>query len=207
MRFYFVRHGQTEYNKAEIIQGGSVDAPLTAQGVAGAKQLGCYLADVPFTKVFTSPQQRAVDTAKYILAENESHPTVQTDVRLREIEFGEFDGKTMKEFEEAGYYQYFKHEPEKYENNPAGETYKEVTERAYACLQDIIKQSNDDDIILIVAHCITLTSLIKYLNGLEVKDYRKNGVLDNTSVTIFEYQNQEYDMIKYNYVPQNEASK
>lgn len=201
MKLYFVRHGQTEFNRDGIIQGGSVDAPLTEKGILGAIKLGKYLRDISFDKVVTSPQKRAIDTANYILSENKVNPKLLTDDRLREIKFGEYDGKTLIEFEKAGFYEVFRNQPDQYDKNPVGESYKEVTKRAKNALDDIVKSSNDNDQILIVAHCITLTSLIKHLNNVEIKDYRKDGVLDNTSVTIFEYNDNKYEMLKYNYVP------
>lgn len=203
MRIYMVRHGQTEFNKEKRIQGGSVDSPLTAEGIAGAKKLGQALSDISFNHVYTSPQKRAIDTAQYILDNN--HHTVssiQTDNRLKEISFGPFDGAKISEFEEAGYYEVFREHPDCYDKHPVGETYHAVTERMSAALADIVASADEDDHILIVAHSISLTCLIKFLNGIPVADYRKNGVLANTSVTVFDYEQHQYKMLKYNVVPE-----
>lgn len=201
MYLYFVRHGETEYNSKQIIQGGTVNSDLTAKGIDGAIKLGEYLKDIDFNGVYSSPQGRALDTTKYILSENNnSNKNIQTDDRLKEINFGDFDGKTIKEFEEKGYYYNFKNHPEQYDKNPVGETYSDVSKRGYEFLTNIVNKHNQGDHILVVAHCITLLSLINYLNNVEIKDYRKKGVLKNTSVTIFEY-DKKYKMKKFNFVP------
>lgn len=203
MHLYFVRHGQTEFNKKKIIQGGTVNSNLTEQGVEGAKRAGKYLADIPFAAAYSSPQQRALDTASYILEENHfPTPVIKTDRRLREIEFGSYDGRTIAEFKEDGYYDIFRDTPQSYSGKEiGGEDYQQVTDRAMAALSNIVNQANEDDHILIVAHSITLTSLVKHLQNIPVSDYRKDGVLDNTSITCFDYHNGCYQLEYYNYVP------
>lgn len=208
MKIYFVRHGQTEFNAQKIIQGGTVNSELTKEGIRGAERLGSYLADIPFTAVYSSTQKRAIETAQYILKENHfKAPAIQVDDRLREIEFGRYDGKTIADFDNDGYYEVFRNHPDQYESMAAeigAEAYSKVVERAFAALQAIIAKSQPDDQILIVAHSIVLTSLIKFLQDIPVADYRKEGVLANTSVTCFVYQESEYQLRYYNYVPKDE---
>ncbi|WP_054700769.1 histidine phosphatase family protein [Secundilactobacillus odoratitofui] len=89
---YLVRHGQTILNKYHRIQGW-IDAPLTEKGVADAKAAGARLADVAFTKAFTSDAPRAQRTAAHILAQNSG--TVKTatiNTAFREENFGYFEG-------------------------------------------------------------------------------------------------------------------
>lgn len=66
---YFVRHGQTVLNKYHRIQGW-IDSALTDKGVRDAQDAGQRLAQIPFTKAYTSDSLRAQRTAKYILAAN-----------------------------------------------------------------------------------------------------------------------------------------
>ena len=47
LNLYLIRHGQTEWNIKDQMQG-SQNSPLTEQGVLGAKITGQYLKDVPF---------------------------------------------------------------------------------------------------------------------------------------------------------------
>ena len=84
MKFYFIRHGQTEYNLEKRIQGYSVDSPLTSKGIADAKKVGNVLRDVAFDAVYVSSQERAVDTCRYILKENK-HVRFRVFLRGREV--------------------------------------------------------------------------------------------------------------------------
>lgn len=204
MRFYFVRHGQTEFNKQGIIQGREVDSPLTAAGIQGAKKLGALLADVPFTKAYVSPQQRARDTAHYILEENHYPiPPIYTDDRLRELYFGRFEGKPIASFEEHGYFDEYKNHPDTFDaSTTGGETYYDLQKRGLAAFNDIVANSQQNDDILIVAHSIFLTVLTRTLLGIPMKDIRKEGILRNTSVTVIDVdENKKPHLITFDYVP------
>jgi len=60
--FWFLRHGETEANAADLI-AGATDSPLTAQGVAQAKAAAERLTAWPLTAIYSSPLSRARDTA------------------------------------------------------------------------------------------------------------------------------------------------
>lgn len=89
---YFVRHGQTVLNKYHRIQGW-IDAALTDKGVQDAKSAGKRLAQIPFTKAYTSDSERAQHTAEYILAANSGTIKKATiEPAFREENFGYFEG-------------------------------------------------------------------------------------------------------------------
>ena len=58
MKIYLVRHGETEWNVLRRVQG-SMDAPLTENGIQQAKNVAKRLAKVDFAAAFASPQMRA----------------------------------------------------------------------------------------------------------------------------------------------------
>ena len=62
MRLYMIRHGETEWNVKKRFQGQS-DIPLNNEGRKIARITAEALADVPFTRVYTSPLKRAYETA------------------------------------------------------------------------------------------------------------------------------------------------
>lgn len=68
---YFVRHGETYFNRFARLQGWS-DTPLTEKGEMDAKKIGQVLADLRIDYLFSSDLKRAVDTARLLIAD---HPT------------------------------------------------------------------------------------------------------------------------------------
>lgn len=71
MKFYFVRHGQTFFNKYKRMQGWA-DAPLIPEGEAVALETGDKLADIEFDAVYTSDLGRTQATAHLILSRNQA---------------------------------------------------------------------------------------------------------------------------------------
>jgi broad specificity phosphatase PhoE len=105
---YLIRHGQTEFNREDRVQG-RVDSPLTALGREQARAMGARLAalvrDEPGEwRLETSPLGRARQTAA-ILAEIAGLPEPRIDERLIEVGYGVFEGLTRDEVD-AGWPEY-----------------------------------------------------------------------------------------------------
>ena len=90
MKIYFVRHGETEWNKQKRIQG-RVDIPLDEFGRMLARKTATGLAEIPFDVCYSSPLSRAKETATIIL-EGRDIPIIEDD-RIIEMAFGEYEGK------------------------------------------------------------------------------------------------------------------
>lgn len=90
-RFYFLRHGETDHNRQNIVQGWT-DIPLNGLGEAQARQSAEVLRVAPITGIIASPLQRAHRTAQ-IVAEVTGHRLQGTHPGLRERCFGGFENK------------------------------------------------------------------------------------------------------------------
>jgi broad specificity phosphatase PhoE len=91
-----VRHGETDCNKRNIIQGHS-DAKLNKTGILQAKQLGKRLKDEKIDIVFCSDLSRAKQTAKEILKYHKNVP-IKYNKLLRERAFGVFENTHVDEY-------------------------------------------------------------------------------------------------------------
>ncbi|WP_226679791.1 histidine phosphatase family protein [Sutcliffiella horikoshii] len=88
---YVIRHGQTDFNKEGRMQGRK-GLPLNEEGLRQANVLKEKLKDVEFHYVFSSPQERAVQTAEII-----SGFKSNIDERLDVFDLGEADGLKKEE--------------------------------------------------------------------------------------------------------------
>ena len=88
---YFVRHGQTDWNKAGRIQGHT-NTELNNEGRKQAQIVKEKLNGIKFDKVFASPLKRAKETAQII-----SEQEIVFDDRLKERCNGELEGKIKTE--------------------------------------------------------------------------------------------------------------
>jgi len=93
--FYIVRHGETEWNRAGILQG-QLDSPLTEAGIRQAITRSGTFKKIQFADAFSSDLFRAQKTAEVIVAER--NIAVKTTRLLRERSFGAYDGKEIKIF-------------------------------------------------------------------------------------------------------------
>ncbi len=101
--WYLLRHGETEFNLEGRLQGQQ-DSPLTARGRAQARGHGALLktliAEPGTWRVVASPLGRTMDTARLACAELGLPETaIETDARLMEIAYGEWEGQTYAEIE------------------------------------------------------------------------------------------------------------
>lgn len=92
--FYFLRHGQTDWNREGRFQGHT-DVPLNATGIAQAQAAAARLASAPIDRIVTSPLIRALKTAA-IVAETIDRP-IHVDRGLMERNFGSFDGQVIRD--------------------------------------------------------------------------------------------------------------
>ncbi|WP_125571092.1 histidine phosphatase family protein [Lacticaseibacillus songhuajiangensis] len=97
-RLFIVRHGKTEWNKAKRLQGAGADSPIITDDITPYGQLAAYLDQYEFTAVYSSPLKRSVDSARLTLAMTGARNLpIQTDEHLRELSFGQWEGRTRKE--------------------------------------------------------------------------------------------------------------
>lgn len=104
--FYFTRHGETQFNVENRVQGWC-DSPLTAKGMYDAYKLGEALTDVEFAGACSSDASRARETLAIALESRENERRrrgeapgvpvpVREDGRLREWCFGDLEGASSE---------------------------------------------------------------------------------------------------------------
>jgi phosphoserine phosphatase len=115
-RIILVRHGKSTYNQERRIQGRLDKSILTEAGRAGAKQVGDILSSITFDAAYTSPLQRAKETAEIILSRLTNPPQLQPTDKLMEIDLPLWEGMLRQEaidqFPEA--YRQWQQHPDKF---------------------------------------------------------------------------------------------
>ncbi len=92
--FIFIRHGETDWNRAGLFQGRS-DVPLNETGREQAREAARRLANLSVSKVMVSPLKRAMETAT--LAFPNSLALIKVEQDLIECDFGSLEGKSIKD--------------------------------------------------------------------------------------------------------------
>lgn len=158
MNLLLIRHGQTDWNLAQRFQGQS-DIPLNETGRKQAQALAERLAAEPFDAVYSSDLQRATETAR-ITCRSGFQPDICPDPRLREVNFGNWEGLTYDEIKAKHPETLAAWESDIFKNAPPhGETLEGLAIRVQSML-DELREKHEDQNILIVAHGGVLQTLI-----------------------------------------------
>ena len=151
-QIYLARHGETEWNTIQRVQGWT-DIPLSARGVAQAEALGARMERVPLTAVYSSDLGRAMETARHAAAR---HGLPVTPLRgLREKRFGEWEGLTQTELERDYPALWHRYHTERDQSTaiPGGETWPQVQSRMTAALKKILRaHPGAQEAVLLVGH-------------------------------------------------------
>lgn len=87
--FYFIRHGETDWNREERAQG-QVDIPLNARGLTQAEDAARALEGITIASIASSPLSRALETARAV--ERTTGTPIHILDDLRECAWGEWEG-------------------------------------------------------------------------------------------------------------------
>lgn len=199
-QLYFVRHGKTEYNLADRVQGGDVDSPLLAKSKQDAIKTGLALQREAISHIIASPQHRAVETMELITNQFQHSFSVHFTDDFKEFRYGDWEGASIPELKEnfPEMFYHLREKPELY--NPTsikGETYKSLIKRGTEAVHKACTAFPNED-ILFVGHSITITCTLLSLIGKEIKDLRSAPPLDNTSISILDYENNEFQLNTWN---------
>ncbi len=200
MRFYFVRHGLTINNQNHTFNGGGVDPILTTAGKEEAGNLGNYLQNVKFDCCYSSPLERARETAALILEKNElKTPKIEIFPDLLEMRLGDWDGHSILNLKESIELANYFNSPAKFNGHSIhAENYADVQKRNLRSLHQIYRLASSAHNILITSHGIFLTVLLKSLLGIPLNDVRENGLLPTSSVTIFDtFDGRDFSLVKW----------
>lgn len=144
MKIYFVRHGQTDWNLEQKMQGGESEKELNETGIEQAKQASEKVRNLKYDMIIRSPMKRVEQTTN-LINERKDVPII-IEERIRERKLGELEGHVVTEEIENNIWDY-----ELNYNIQGGENLHDFEKRILEFIQEI-KQKYNDKTILVVAH-------------------------------------------------------
>lgn len=167
MKIWLTRHGQTNLNKARLMQGRT-DEPLNENGIRQAREMRKLLeaeyGAVHFDAVYASPLSRAVRTASIL--GRISPEKILIDSRLIETDFGKYEQRNylLLGLPMTLYWAF----PEIFPAPPTVETIASMTERSRSFLKELEACSYEN--VLVACHGGILRALCGYMED------RENGI-------------------------------
>ena len=196
-KLIIIRHGETEQNRNNILQG-AIDTQLSELGLFQAEKVAQRLKDEKIDVLVSSHLQRAVKTAEAIARQNtyfqENKDQILVDKAFREISYGVMDGRNRNEiFDDKrlllGALDQYNF---KYEN---GESIRDVHLRIKRALKKLLKE-HEGKTIAIVTHGMTKRTMIMELLAQSLTDVLKH-MFRNTAVSMFTLQKTPEDKRPY----------
>lgn len=183
-RLILVRHGETEWNRAGIIQG-QTDVPLGDLGRRQAVMLGRRLATTRFDAIYSSDLRRCQETAALIVGDSESTRIVAR-AGLREIHFGRWEGLTREQIVRAYPEEREAVQADTVHGKPlGGESRSDLQVRMVAEVQALASRHDEAALLLIVSHGGSIRSLGGWVLGLDPISAARLDV-DNCSISVLD---------------------
>lgn len=185
MNLYVIRHGETKWNRKGMLQGWK-NSDLTDEGIEAATDLRDAFKekDLKFDAIYTSTQQRAIDTAE-IIQDDSNVEIIQMD-DLKELGFGKWDGMFLEDVhkEHKVEYENYMNNPKLYEPTSGGESFEELFERVKRALDEIINSNHEN--VLIVTHGVTIKAIISLVDNIDIEKFNDIPIYKGTAVNKFE---------------------
>lgn len=193
-RLYLIRHGETLANR-EYRYIGTRDDPLSTHGETQALQLAEALSGLPIAAIYSSPLQRAYQTALPIAARHSLE--VQRVDDLRECNFGQWEGMSRTEVMERS--------PEdrqryhEWEHNtsiapPGGESF-EVLQKRVVTVVERLAQAHPDQAIALVSHVGPIKVLLGAALGASLASAFRI-FLDPATISVVDWRDATYATIR-----------
>jgi broad specificity phosphatase PhoE len=183
-RIILVRHCEAKGNTYRILQGRT-DCDISGNSAAQLDLVSLRLRNTHIDAIYSSPLKRARKTAEAI---NRYHGLpVKTDARLQEIDVGEWEGKTWSEIERdyPEMAKVWKENPGAFVS-PNGESMKEVYDRIWNGIIDIVKH-NEGKTVLVTSHGCAIRNFLCRALGKTPDGLSDIEWCDNTAVSVIDF--------------------
>ena len=158
VKVILVRHGETDWNRSRRIQGGKSDTQLNSEGWQGAESLAQRLKSEEIQAIYSSPLQRARDTAQPIARYHQIK--IELEPSLKEIDVGELEGVSIAEVgKRLSQLLTIHSQDDTLPKMPGGESLAEVQQRAWSAMQRLVDR-HPDGTFIVVSHYFTILTII-----------------------------------------------
>jgi phosphoserine phosphatase len=189
-RVIIVRHGESTYNVESRVQGHCDKSVLTENGRSMAAQVGIALREIAFDAIYSSPLQRANETANLIAEQLSQTLTVQVAEQIKEINLPWWEELLFTDVESKypNEYRLWRDAPHELKMALDGQEFLPVPDlydRARQFWQTILPQHSNQT-ILVVAHSGINRALINSAIGLTPADYQRIDQ-SNCGITVLNF--------------------
>ena len=192
-----IRHGENDYLKKNILPGRIPGVHLNDKGRQQAEALAAALKDLPIAAIYSSPLERAVETASPLAQEKGLE--IRVEPGLSDTDVGVWAGRSWKVLERSKAWKVIQQTPSQF-RFPGGESFAENQERAVAALERIAAAHRKDKMVAVVFHADPIKLAVAHYIGLPLDNFQR--LTCNTgSVTILKIDGPKIKLLALNLIP------
>jgi broad specificity phosphatase PhoE len=195
---FFIRHGENNFVKTGRMAGRLPGVHLNVRGQKQAQALSEALKDVPIKAIYSSPLERAMETA--IPIANALKLQIAQESDLMDTNVGKWQGRSLKIIRLTKAWKTVQNAPSRF-RFPEGESFPETQMRIVNVLERVVqKHTKSNDIIAIVFHADPIKLAVSHFLGLPLDNFQRLGC-DTGSVTVLNVGEMGAALIKLNQRP------
>jgi len=199
---YLLRHAQSVANTKGILAGQDDSVELSKAGFKQAETLVSYLSAIKFSKVYSSPLIRCIQTIAPFMEKN-SKIDFQIDNRVIEMNYGKWSGRKLAVLSKDYKWKNVQNNPAGF-TFPQGESFKSMRKRVDLALADLKKKKGP---ILVVTHGDIIKMAITSSLGLPINRFQ-SFVVEPASLTVINLEESGATILQSNFkVSQTVISK
>lgn len=196
--FLLIRHGENDYVKTGKLPGHIDGIHLNERGQKQAQALGDALKEVPIKAIYSSPLERAMETAEPIAKER--NLSIIPELDLRDANVGRWQGKSIKALRLTNAWKIVQHSPSRFQF-PEGESFPGVQTRIVNVLERIARTHNKPkEIVAVVFHADPIKLAVAHFLGLPLDHFQRLSC-DTGSLTALYVGEMGANLIKLNQRP------
>jgi probable phosphomutase (TIGR03848 family) len=204
-----IRHGENDFTKKHKLAGYTPNVHLNERGQSQAQALADALKEVPIKTIYSSPLERAVETAEPIAAT--CGLQTQLEAGLMETNVGKWQGRSLAALRLQKAWKVVQNAPSRAQF-PEGETFYECQTRIVTALDSISRKYKPQDIVACIFHADPIKLAVAHYIGLPLDHFQRLSC-DTGSLTALYVGESGANLIKLNqrppfdFLPRNQKAK
>jgi len=191
-----IRHGENDYLKKNKLPGRIPGIQLNIRGQEQAAELARTLSQLPIKAIYSSPLERAVETAKPLAMSLGLGIQLRPD--LTDTDVGQWAGRSWRVLGRTRLWKVIQKTPSQFQF-PGGETFVQTQQRVVSTL-DAIASTHADELIAVVFHADPIKLAVAYYLGLSLDNFQRLTV-HTGSVTIMKMDASGAKLLALNLIP------
>ena len=195
IQLLLIRHGENEYTRTGRLAGWTKGVRLNETGQKQAQALAERLGKAPITAIYTSPLERALETAVPLAKAKGLRVKIREG--LGEVRYGQWTGKSLKRLARTKLWRVVQHQPSAMQF-PEGETLRAVQARAVEALEQIARDhAKDKGPVAAVSHGDVIKLAVAYYLGMPI-DLFQRIMISTGSITALRLGHGHPTLVKLN---------